>query len=58
LPIKFKYLFYILNYELLSYDGQSQVYIIEVGEFDLLETICKEKKTTMVNGEDIVITIE
>ncbi len=53
-----KYLFYLINYELLSYDGQGQVYITEDEGFNLLYVINKEKKMTMVNGEDIVIIIE
>jgi hypothetical protein len=48
-------LFYLINHELLSYNGQSQVYIGEDGGSDLLETICKEKETAMSNSEDIVI---
>jgi predicted transcriptional regulator len=53
-----KYLFYLINYELISYDGQSQVYITEDGGYDLLKTISKEKKIVMANSEDIVITLE
>ncbi len=53
-----KYLFYLINYEPVSYDGQKQVYITEKEGFDLLYMISKEKKMTMVNNEDIVITIE
>ncbi len=53
-----KYLFYLINYDLLSYNGQRQVYIIEEGGLDLLHMINKEKKTAMVDSEDIVITIE
>ncbi len=53
-----KYLFFLINYELLSYNGQTKVYLTEDRGFDLLDTINKEKKTSMVNSEDIVITIE
>ncbi len=53
-----KYLFNLINYELVSYNGQKQVYKTEDGGFDLLYMINKEKKMTTVDGEDIVITIE
>jgi hypothetical protein len=53
-----KYLFFLINYEILSYDGQRQVYLTEDRGYDLLDTINREKKTSMVNSEDIVITIE
>ena len=53
-----KYLFYLINYEILSYDGQRQVYIMEDGGYDLLDTINREKRKTMVNSEDIMIIIE
>jgi hypothetical protein len=53
-----KYLFYLISYEILSYDGQRQVYLIEDGGYDLLDTINREKRKTMANSEDIMITIE
>jgi hypothetical protein len=53
-----KYLFYLISYEILSYDGQRQVYVMEDGGYDLLDTISREKRKTMINSEDIVITIE
>jgi hypothetical protein len=46
-----KYLIYLIKYDLLSYDEQSQVYITEDGWLSLLETICKEKKNSMTNNE-------
>ncbi len=53
-----KYLFYLINYELVSYNVQKQSYLTEDGGLDLLHMIHKEKKMTIVNSEDIVITIE
>jgi hypothetical protein len=53
-----KYLFYLISYEILSYDGQRQVYVMEDGGYDLLDTINREKRKIMVNSEDIMITIE
>lgn len=62
LPLEYKtlkkYLFYLINYELVSYDGQKQSYMTEDGGFDLLHMINKEKKMAVENSEDIVITIE
>lgn len=53
-----KYLFYLINYELVSYNGQRKSYLTEDGGLDLLQMINKEKKMAMVDSEDIVITIE
>ena len=53
-----KYLFYLINYELVSYNGQIKSYLTEDGGLDLLQMIDKEKKMAMVDSEDIVITIE
>ena len=62
LPLQYKtlkrYLYYLINYELVSYDGQKQLYMTEDGGFDLLHMINKEKKMAIENSEDIVITIE
>ena len=53
-----KYVFHLIDYGLLSYNGQRQVYMIEKGGLDLLHLIKREKKLARVNSEDIVITIE
>jgi hypothetical protein len=53
-----KYLFYLISYDLLSYNGNSKSYLTEDGGFDLLHMINKEKKMAFVNSNDIVITLE
>ena len=53
-----KYLVYLVDYELILYDGQRQVYTIEYNGLDLLNWISKEKKSSLANTEDITITIE
>jgi|SRR3954468_12198490 hypothetical protein len=53
-----KYLVYLVDCELISYDGQRQVYTIEDNGRDILIWISKEKKRLMAEGEDITITIE
>lgn len=53
-----KYLFHMINYELISYSGQTQRYAIEEGGLDLLDWIEKEKTIMAVGIQDIVITIE
>jgi|SRR4051794_7348998 hypothetical protein len=53
-----KYLFYLVSCELLSYDGQRQIYITKDGGLDLLHKIHQEKQKTLVTSEDITITIE
>jgi hypothetical protein len=53
-----KYLFFLINYEILSYNGQTKVYLTKGRGYDLLDTINKEKKISIVNNKDIVIAIE
>jgi DNA-binding transcriptional regulator GbsR (MarR family) len=53
-----KYLVYLADYELISYNGQRKTYFIEDNGLDLLIWISKEKKRLMVDSEDITITIE
>ncbi|MDQ4073952.1 MAG: hypothetical protein M3162_06565 [Thermoproteota archaeon] len=53
-----RYLFYLINYELVSYNGQRKAYLTEEGGVDLLQIIIKEKKTKKIASEDIVITLE
>jgi hypothetical protein len=52
------YLYFLINCNLLSYNGQIRVYITEDGGFDMLNAINKEKRISKVNSKDIVITIE
>ena len=53
-----KYLVYLADYELISYNGQRKTYVIEDNGLDLLNWISKEKKRLMTDSEDITITIE
>ena len=52
------YLVYLVDYDLILYDGQRQVYTIEYNGLDLLNWISKEKKRLLADSEDITITIE
>jgi hypothetical protein len=53
-----RYLFYLVSYGLVSYNGQRQIYKTEDGGLDLLYEIHREKQNTFATGEDITITIE
>ena len=53
-----KYLVYLADYELISYNGQRKTYFIEDNGLDLLNWISIEKKRLMADSEDITITIE
>jgi hypothetical protein len=53
-----KYLFYLISYGLVSYDGQRQIYMTEDGGLDLLYEIHQEKQNTFAISEDITITLE
>ena len=41
-----KYLFYLIDYDLISYDGQNQVYSIKDKGLELLSKIMIEKEST------------
>ena len=53
-----RYLFYLVSYGLVSYNGQRQIYKTEDGGLDLLYEIHREKQNTFATSEDITITIE
>src|SRR3954453_19009486 len=53
-----KYLVYLVDYDLILYDGQRQVYTIEYNGLDLLNWISKEKKRLLADTEDMTITME
>jgi predicted transcriptional regulator len=52
-----KYLIYLVDYELITYNGQRRVYLIEDGGLELLDKINKEKNDGMIDSEDIIIII-
>ena len=62
MPISFwelkRYLFYLIDYGLISYDGRKQIFTIEDGGFGLLDMIDKEKQQRKNNIKDIMITFE
>jgi hypothetical protein len=62
IPISFselkKYLFYLVDYGLVSYNGLQQVFTIEDGGFGLLDMIDREKRQEKINIKDITITFE
>jgi hypothetical protein len=43
-----KYLFYLIDYDLISYSGQKQVYLIKDKGLELLSTIMMENKTVLI----------
>ena len=54
-----KYLVYLVDYELISYNGQRHVYQIEDNGLNLLDWINKEKdKMKMKDSDNLLITIE
>ena len=54
-----KYMVYLTDYELISYNGQSHAYQIEDNGIDLLYFIVKEKKRLRItDSENLTITIE
>ena len=50
LPVPYKilkkYFFYLVSYELVSYNGKRQIFVTEDGGLDLLYKIHKEKQNT------------
>ncbi len=53
-----KYLLYLVDYHIISYNGQRHMYAIEHDGFDLLDMIMKEKRVMKANIGDLVITLE
>jgi hypothetical protein len=53
-----KYLFYLIDYGLVSYNGQKQIFVIEDGGNDLLCMIEKKKRQLTTNINNITITFE
>ena len=53
-----KYLLYLIDYQIIAYNGHRQVYTTEIGGYDLLDMIIKEKRITLTDSKDIVITFE
>lgn len=53
-----KYLVYLIDFELVTYNGQKRVYFIEDGGFDLLDNIKTEKNSLNKDYEDMTITLE
>lgn len=52
------YLFYLIEYDLLSYDGLEQLYLTEESGLELLSLIDSEKNTAKTGTENIFITLE
>lgn len=52
------YLFYLIDYCIISYDGENQLYTTEAEGFELLCHIYKEKIVANVDSKDIMIFIE
>src|SRR5215203_1369870 len=53
-----KYLFYLVEYGLVLYNGQKHVFALEDGGFDLLNLIDEEKRQEKTDLGDIVIILE
>ena len=53
-----KYLFYLIEYGIISYQGQNQVYVITWEGLNLLSIINIEKRIRQSDIEDIVICLE
>jgi hypothetical protein len=53
-----RYLFYLVEYGLVSYNGQKRVFTIEDGGFNLLDMINEEKTQHRTDINDITITLE
>jgi hypothetical protein len=53
-----RYLFYLIDYGLISYKDQKKLFIIENGEFGLLDMIDAEKRQEGTDIIDITITFE
>lgn len=53
-----EYLFYLIDYGVISYDSGKHMFTIEDGGYDILFMIDEEKKTGKTNLNNIVVTFE
>ena len=53
-----RYLFYLIEYGLISYNGQKQIVSIEDEGFNLLDMIVEEKRQQGTTIDDIMISFE
>jgi predicted transcriptional regulator len=53
-----KYLFHLIEYGIISYKGENQVYVITRTGLELLSIMNREKRTTQLDFKDIVICLE
>jgi predicted transcriptional regulator len=53
-----KYLFHLIEYDIISYHGENEVYIITRTGLDLLSIMNREKRTTQLDFKDNVIWLE
>ncbi len=62
LPINYStiknYLFYLIEYEIISYNGQKKIFTIDDEGFDLLKMIYKEIQQGKKDIKDITIIFE
>ena len=50
-----KYLFHLIEYSIISYQGKNQVYVITRTGLELLSIVNREKRTTQLDFKDIVV---
>lgn len=53
-----KYLFYLIECEFVSYNGQRRTYKTEEKGFYLLDEISIEKKTVKIHSKDLIISLD
>ena len=53
-----KYLFHLIEYGIISYKGENQVYVITRTGLELLSIMNRERKTTQLDFKDIVICLK
>ena len=53
-----KYLFYLIDYGIVTYNGKKQVFVLNDEGYDLLYAIEQEKRQLTTNSDNIVITFE
>ncbi len=62
MPLSFnttkQYLYHLINYELVSYDGKRKFFITKNDGLDLLSIIHREKKMAGIKSEDLIITLK
>ncbi|MDQ4073105.1 MAG: hypothetical protein M3162_02240 [Thermoproteota archaeon] len=57
-PILKDYLFFLIEYGLVSYNGQKRLFSMDDGGWEMMHLLRRQKRINGIDSKDIVITLE